>query len=162
MIEPPPKSSLGFLPLRRQLLGAILASVVLPRFALAQKNNSAGQEPTGMKIKLSLNNQSMTAALYDNPSARDFFSMLPLDLTTENYASNEKISYLPRKLTAEGAGQFGNEAPGDICYYAPWGNLAMFYAGYRWSEGLIRLGRIDGGFEPLLSRGKMPLTLSRA
>ncbi|RVG13858.1 hypothetical protein CN234_06035 [Sinorhizobium meliloti] len=49
----------------------------------------------------------------------------------------------------------------DLCYYAPWGNLAFFYAGYRYSAGLIRLGRLDGGVEPLLTRGKFPLRIER-
>ena len=70
----------------------------------------------------------MIATLYDNPSARDLMSLLPLDLTIDDYGNNEKIAYLPRKLTEEGSGPFGNEAPGDLCYFAPWGNLAMFYA----------------------------------
>ncbi len=65
--------------------------------------------------------------------------------------------YLSRKLTEEGSGPFGNEVPGDLCYYAPWGNLAMFHAPYRWSRGLIRLGRLDGGPAPLLVRGEYPL-----
>jgi hypothetical protein len=83
--------------------------------------------------------------------------MLPLDLTIDNYSTNEKIAYLPRKLSEESSGPFGNEAPGDLCYYAPWGNLAFFYAAYRYSNGLIRLGRLDGGIEPLLKRGKFDL-----
>ena len=106
-----------------------------------------------MRIRLTFNNQSMIATLYDNPSARDLMSLLPLDLTIDNYGNNEKIAYLPRKLTEEGSGPFGNEAPGDLCYFAPWGNLALFYAGYRWSEGVIRLGRFEGSFEPC-SRGE--------
>ncbi|KQV41793.1 MFS transporter [Rhizobium sp. Root268] len=113
-----------------------------------------------MKIRISFNGQTMTAALEDNPSARDFASMLPLrHLTIDNYANNEKISYLPRKLTEEGSGPFGNEQPGDLCYYAPWGNLAFFHAGYRWSRGLIRLGRIDGSFDLLQTRGQFPLQI---
>ena len=116
-----------------------------------------------MQIRFSFNGQTMTATLEDNPSVRDFATMLPLeDLTIDNYAHNEKISYLPRKLTEKGSGSFGDERPGDLCYYAPWGNLAFFYAGYRWSQGLIRLGRIDGGFEPLLMRGKYPLRIDPA
>jgi hypothetical protein len=99
----------------------------------------------------------MTATLYDNPSARDFASMLPLDLTNDDYSTNEKIAYLPRKLTEEGSGPFGSEAPGDLGYYAPWGNLAFFYDDYRYSGGLIQLGRIDGDFAPLLVRGEFDL-----
>ena len=84
-----------------------------------------------------------------------------LDLTIDDYSTNEKITYLPHKLSEEGSGAFGGEQPGDLCYYAPWGNLAFFHAGYRWSRGLIRLGRIEGGFEPLLVRGKFPLNVKR-
>jgi hypothetical protein len=36
----------------------------------------------------------------------------------------------------------------------------MFYADYRW-DGLIRLGRFDGSFEPLRARGKFPLHIER-
>ncbi|WP_225770210.1 cyclophilin-like fold protein [Inquilinus sp. Marseille-Q2685] len=35
-----------------------------------------------------------------------------------------------------GSGPF---APGDFCYYAPWGNLAFFYAGYRYSRDLASM-----------------------
>ena len=112
-----------------------------------------------MKIRIAFGGHDFTATLYDNPSARDFASMLPLDLTIDDYANNEKIAYLPRKLTEEGSGPFANEAPGDLCYYAPWGNLAFFYASYRYSSGLIRLGRLDGGIEPLLTRGEFPLRI---
>ena len=101
--------------------------------------------------------RTLNATLYDNPSARDFASMLPLDLTIDDYSINEKIAYLPRKLTEEGGGPFGNEAPGDLAYYAPWGNLVFFYGSYRYSSGLIRLGRIDGDIAPLLVRGKFDL-----
>ena len=150
------KTSQEFSPLRRALLGAMFAGLVLPRFALAQKNNPASQEPTDMKIRLTFNNQSLTATLYDNPSARDLYSLLPLNLSVDNYGNNEKIAYLPRKLTEEASGPFSNERPGDL-----WGNLAMFYDSYSYSTGLIRLGRIEGGFEPLLTRGKFPLKIER-
>jgi hypothetical protein len=117
------------------------------------------QDETSMKIRIEFNGASMTATLYDNPSARDFASMLPLDLTIDDYSTNEKIAYLPRKLTEQGSGPFENERPGDLAYYAPWGNLAFFYDSYRYSRGLIRLGRIDGDFAPLLMRGKFDLRI---
>ncbi|OBQ85640.1 cyclophilin-like fold protein [Mesorhizobium sp. WSM3873] len=146
---------------RRALLGAALASTLLPRRARSQQGRGpASQEPADMKIRMTFDGRTMTATLYDNPSARDFFSMLPLDLTIDDYAHNEKIAYLPRKLTEEGSGPFGNEQPYDLCYFVPWGNLAMFYAGYR-HPGLIRLGRFDGGEEALHIRGEFPLRIER-
>ncbi|WP_432613481.1 cyclophilin-like fold protein [Azospirillum brasilense] len=150
-----------FSPLRRRLLGGLFATAVLPLPASAKKNDPAGQEPTDMTIKLTFNGRSVTATLHDNPTARNLLSLLPLDLTIANYGNNEKVAYLPRKLTEEASGSFSNEMPGDLCYYAPWGNLAMFYAGYQWSQGLIRLGRFDNGFEPLLMPGKFPLHIER-
>jgi hypothetical protein len=146
---------------RRALLGTALAAAVTPITAQAQEGRDpASQEPTDVRIRLTFNGMTMTATLYDNPSARDFASMLPLDLSIEDYSSNEKIVYLPRKLTEEAAGPFGNEQPGDVCYFKPWGNLALFYADYRW-DGLIRLGRFDDGFEPLLVRGEFPVRIER-
>jgi hypothetical protein len=143
---------------RRTVLGAAIAGFVIPRFGLSQAASPAPDRgATDMRIRIAFADQDFTATLDDNPSARDLASMLPLDLTITDYSTNEKIAYLPRKLTEEGSGPFGGEAPGDLCYYAPWGNLAFFHAGYRYSRGLIRLGRLEGGVEPLLVRGGFPL-----
>lgn len=114
-----------------------------------------------MRLRFAFADQEFTATLEDNPSSRHLFSLMPLDLTIDDYSTNEKITYLPRKLSEEGSGAFGGEQPGDLCYYAPWGNLAFFHAGYRWSPGLIRLGRLEGSFEPLLVRGRFPLRIER-
>lgn len=113
-----------------------------------------------MKIECSFDDQVFAITLDDNPSAHDLLSLLPLNnLSITDYATNEKIAYLPRKLTEAGAARFGGETPGDFCYYAPWGNLVFFYAGYRWSNGLIRLGRLDGGIAPLMVRGTFSLRI---
>jgi len=144
---------------RRTAMQAVFAMAVSTPLGITTETKAEGKAP--MKVRIAFNDQVMAATLEDNPSARDFASMLPLhDLTIDNYSNNEKISDLPRKLTEDGSGPFGNELPGDLCYYAPWGNLAFFYAGYRWSRGLIRLGRIDGSFKPLLTRGAFPLQIT--
>lgn len=145
-------------PARRTLL-AMAAAFILPGRALS-KSGADNQEKTDLKIKLTFGKNTMMATLYDNPSARDFASMLPLDLKIVDFGSNEKIAYLPRKLTVEGHGPFDNERPYDLCYYMPWGNLAMFYADYR-HPGLIRLGRFDQGYEALHIPGEFPLRIER-
>jgi hypothetical protein len=72
-------------PLRRALLGATFASVALPKLSSAQqRNNPASHEPADMRIRLTFNNHSMIAALYDNPSACDLITLLPLGLTIDN------------------------------------------------------------------------------
>ena len=143
----------------RRILLAMAAAFILSGRALS-KSGADNQEKTDLKIKLTFGENTMIATLYDNPSARDFASMLPLDLKIADFGSNEKIAYLPRKLTVEGHGPFDNERPYDLCYYMPWGNLAMFYADYR-HPGLIRLGRFDQGYEALHIPGEFPLRIER-
>ncbi|MCX7671739.1 MAG: cyclophilin-like fold protein [Anaerolineae bacterium] len=116
-------------------------------------------EARTMKIRLTGNGQSMTATLIDSPTTRDFAALLPLTLTVEDYASTEKIAYLPRKLSVVGAPAGITPVPGDITYYAPWGNLAIFYRGFRYSEGLIRLGSLDGGADGMEARGPWTITI---
>ncbi|NKN37520.1 MFS transporter [Agrobacterium sp. a22-2] len=146
---------------RRQVLGTALAAAAIPRVAIAQQGRDPiGQDPTDVHIRLTFNGLVLTATLYDNPSARDLASMLPLDLRIEDDGGNEKIVHLPRKLTEDGSGPFTNESPGDLCYFKSWGNLALFYADYRW-DGLIRLGRFDSSFDALLIRGEYPVRIER-
>lgn len=150
-------------PIRRRVLLMGGLATALPPMAFGQQGRDpASQEPTDMKVRFLFDEHAVDTTLYDNPSARDFASMLPLDLKIEDYSDNEKIAYLPRKLTDEGSGPFGNEQPGDLCYYAPWGDVILFYTAYRYSSGLIRLGRVDGGIEPMLTRGTFPLRIERA
>lgn len=76
-----------------------------------QGNDPASKEPTKVTIRMTFNGQTMTATLYDNASARDFTSMLPLDLKIENYSSNEKITYLPQKGRVPAPHRNGLTAP---------------------------------------------------
>lgn len=46
-----------------------------------------------------------------------------------------------------------------IAYYAPWGNLALYYKDFRYSDGLILLGKLDGGVEALSVPGSVKVTI---
>ena len=48
---------------------------------------------------------------------------------------------------------------GDLAYYSPWGNLAIFYEDFRYSAHLVRPGRIDSGVEALKRPGCLRVTL---
>jgi hypothetical protein len=114
-----------------------------------------------MKIRLTIDGKAITATLIDNPTSRDFLSLLPMTLTLEDYAATEKISYLPRKLSTAGAPAGIDPSVGDLTYYAPWGNLAIFYKDFGYSSGLIQLGRIDSGIEALNVPGPLKVTIER-
>lgn len=114
---------------------------------------------TPMRIRCSFKDQSFTYSLQDSATTRDFVSLLPLDLTIEDFSTNEKIAHLPRRLDEGGLADYGDETPGDLCYFRGWGNLAFFHDRYTYRGDLIRLGRIDGGIEPLLVKGRFALRI---
>jgi hypothetical protein len=107
---------------------------------------------TNKKIKITMDETVITATMYDNPTTRDFLSLLPLTLTLTDYNATEKISDLPKRLSAKNAPGGYTPSAGDIALYAPWGNLAIFYKDFSYSEGLIVLGKINAGVDAL----KMP------
>ena len=113
-----------------------------------------------MKVRLIIDGAVMTATLDDNAAARDFVSLLPLTLTLRDYAGTEKVSDLPRRLSTRGARAGIDPDVGDVAYYAPWGNLAVFYRDFGYSTGLVKLGRIDSGIERLAdARGDLTVRL---
>lgn len=120
-----------------------------------------GQEASTMKIRLTFDGKAVQATLLDNATARDFLSLLPMTLTLEDYNATEKIGYPPRKLSTAGGPAGVDPSVGDIAYYAPWGNLAIFYKDFGYSRGLISLGRIDSGVAALSLPGSLKVTIER-
>lgn len=139
-----------FLPLRAPGLWVLWAISAL----------SHAQEPP-MQIRLDFDGTTLTATLDDTPSTREFMAQLPMELVLQDYAETEKISDLPRRLTAEGAPDGVAPRRGDLAYYAPWGNLAIFHKDFRFSRGLVRLGRLDGGIETIRRPGPMMVVIRR-
>ncbi|MCV4343769.1 cyclophilin-like fold protein [Pseudomonas capsici] len=119
-------------------------------------------EDQPMKIRMQLNGQVVLATLYDNPAARDFAAQLPLSLTLENYAVIERIADLPGRLSTIDAPAGMTPVPGDITYYAPWGNLAIFIAPRAYAQSLLPLGRVDSGLEALKRNGPLRVTIEPA
>lgn len=144
---------------RRALVTGLL---VVPLSQSVSSGQEDQQGATKVRVRMTLGEVRFTATLEDHASAREFAAMLPLDLTISDYANNEKIAYLPRKLTELTRGPFPNARPGDLCYYVPWGNLAFFHGGYESTRDLVRLGRLDGDLGPLLTRGEFPLRIEIA
>lgn len=122
--------------------------------------NSANDKGNTMyQINIRFDDVTITARLDDTPSVRDFITRLPMTVKLEDYAAKEKIAYLPEKLTTEGAPAGVDPAIGDIAYYAPWGNIAIFYKNFGYSPSLIKLGEITSGIEHLKFSGTKQATI---
>jgi hypothetical protein len=112
-----------------------------------------------MKIRIVIGDTTLNATLENNATARDFAALLPLTLQLNDYSQTEKVSDLPRRLSTAEAPAGGDPAIGDIAYYAPWGNLAIFYRDFSYSRGLIRLGHIESEAETLRTAGPLTATI---
>jgi quercetin dioxygenase-like cupin family protein len=112
-----------------------------------------------MKIKITFDNDIViTATMNNSQAAKDFVAMLPLTLLLKDFNNTEKISdALPKRLTEDG--KPFTPVAGDLAYYAPWGNLAVFYRNYKDSPGLYKLGSIDSGAEAFNVSGSVRITL---
>ena len=128
------------------LLTALLALTASVWIAARPQEAKAQEEM--VKVRMIFDNQEVIIEMFDNPASKDFLSLLPFTGTFEDYAGAEKISYLPRKLSSPGSGP-ARQAQGDFTYYAPWGNLAVFYQGFGTDGSLYILGRIISGKEKL-------------
>ena len=104
-------------------------------------------ENTERKLKMTVNGQEVAITLYDTPAANALYDMLPLDLNFEDFNGIEKISYLSQELPTEGEPDGCDPDVGNLCLYAPWGNLSIFYQDFRYSDSLIMLGHIDSGMD---------------
>ncbi|WP_327342872.1 cyclophilin-like fold protein [Streptomyces europaeiscabiei] len=105
---------------------------------------------TAMDIRVTLDGRPVDATLNDSPAARDFAELLPLTLDLEDFHQTERIADLPRRLTTSGAPEPAAPKAGDLTYYAPWGNLALFYRdGDSASDDLLILGTIDADTDRL-------------
>ena len=127
-----------------------------------KKNEVIGQNISirnAMKLKIIVESKVLTATLYDTPTSKDFISLLPLNLTLTDYNNTEKISDLPRKLSTANAPAGYKPSAGDIAIYAPWGNLALFYKDFPYSNGLISLGKIDGAMDVLKTSGSIQVKI---
>jgi hypothetical protein len=98
-----------------------------------------------MVIRIVIDDIVIQGSLDDTPAARDFAALLPLSLTLADFHGTERIADLPRRLATTEAPPGVEPRAGDITYYAPWGNLALFYRDFTYSAGLVRLGRLGTG-----------------
>ena len=118
-----------------------------PTSSSSNAETSNTPETGERKVKLTIDGQEFDVTLYDTPAANALYDMLPLELTFEDFNGVEKIAYIDNELPTEGEPDEFDPDVGDLCLYAPWGNLSIFYKDFRNSNGLISLGHIYSGMD---------------
>lgn len=123
--------------------------------------SKVGTQERVIKISIKFDGQTVIADLKDNASSRDLIAQLPLTLNFEDYHATETIAYLPRKLATQDAPDGFDPSVGTVAYYAPWGDLALFYKDFGYSKSLVHLGSIVSGLDALPRRHAIKATIER-
>ena len=114
-------------------------------------------------LLITFSNRTMRVSLLDNPTARELYEAAPFTIGFSDFNQTEKIGYPDWALSTQGSPDSCDPEPGDLCLYAPWGNLSLFYEDFRFSQGLVPLGHVIEGAEYLseIQDGQM-LTFEKA
>ena len=143
----------------RILIAIVLAATLGPTARGA--DNTPTSHTSAVKIKLTIDNKTLTATLADNRTARDFASLLPLTLTMNDLFGREKFGHLPRAISDKGKRTHTYEI-GDIAYWSPGPDVAIYYHhdGEQIPDpGIIVIGKIDSGVAPLNVRGSVKVAM---
>ena len=103
-----------------------------------------------MQISVQGNGKNVIFELNESAAAKSLYNQLPMNIKVENYSSDEKIFYPPEKLDTKNAPK-ANAKAGTLAYYAPWGDVVMFYDRFGSASGLYELGHAVSGSENISS-----------
>lgn len=112
-----------------------------------EKNDNKEGEDIQMKIKISNREYEMVYLLNDSQASKTLYEQLPLDINVENYGSNEKIFYPPEALDTNQTPLLQHGGEGTLGYFAPWGDVVMYYGACSSYNGLYVLGEAVSGSE---------------
>ncbi len=101
--------------------------------------NAAAQQ-----ISVQFEGGTVIYELNGSTAAASLYEQLPLTVEVEDYSTNEKIFYPPEELDT-GDTPLAQAGAGTLAYYAPWGNVVMFYGDYNENPSLFELGQMISG-----------------
>jgi hypothetical protein len=132
----------------------IMCALLIPASAIGEEVHTMGnsgsnssEDRTVMTIRVKANGNTIVFELNTSPAAKDLYAQLPLSITVEDYGSNEKIFYPPEKLNTTDTPLMDGAQVGTLAYYAPWGDVVLFYGGFSSAPRLYELGHVISGEE---------------
>ena len=156
---------------RTLLLSAlVMATSLVPGQSKARNASSpnpqrvSSQRSDHMKININIGGKILTATLADNATARDFVSLLPLNVSMNDLFGREKYGDLPKALSENGPRTSRYEV-GDVAYWSPDHQFAVYYRQDGESipsPGVIPIAKIDAGTEAFNVPGSVKVTIEDA
>ena len=98
-------------------------------------------------VYINFNNKKYKVNLTDNETVKDFLSLLPMEYSFSDMDNIEKIGYPKRRLLVKEEDKGWEPKKGDVCYYLPYGSIAIFYEDCEQNSNLVYLGAIESDIE---------------
>lgn len=117
------------------------------RAVIQKKEPKKSTKEKSMLITVIANGEEIVFELNDSQASKDLYAQLPMKIGVENYSGNEKIFYPAKKLGTGKTPLIKSAKTGSLAYYAPWGNVVMFYGSFGSASGLYELGKAIEGSE---------------
>ncbi len=139
--------------------GDIQAWVAELGFSQPQTDTTTETEENDMKstqIAVTCGDVQVVYALNDSPAAQSLLSQLPLTVEVEDFSTNEKVFYPPQELDTANT-PLAEGGAGTLAYYAPWGDVVLFYDSFSANSSLFELGEAVSGAENI---GQMSGTIT--
>jgi hypothetical protein len=127
-------------------------------------DQASSERSQNMKINIKIAGKTVTATLVNNETARDFISVLPLQLSMDDLFGREKFGNLPKALSEKGLRRHSYEI-GDIAYWSPNHDVAIYYhqdGESIPSPGVIPIAKIEAGTEAFNVPGSVKVTIELA
>ncbi len=131
--------------------GDIQAWVAELGFSQPQTDTTTETEENDMESKqiaVTCGDVQVVYALNDSPAAQSLLSQLPLTVAVEDFSTNEKVFYPPRELDTSDT-PLAEGGAGPLAYYAPWGDVVLFYDSFSANGSLYGLGEAVSGAEDI-------------
>ncbi len=120
-------------------------------FSQPQGTTSSETEEIDMEstqISVTCGDLQVVYALNDSPAAQSLLSQLPLTVAVEDFSTNEKVFYPPQELDTTDT-PLAEGGAGTLAYYAPWGDVVLFYDSFSANGSLFALGEAVSGAEDI-------------
>lgn len=108
------------------------------------------------QISVTCGDMQVVYELNDSPAAQSLLSQLPLTVAVEDFSTNEKVFYPPQELDTSDT-PLAEGGAGTLAYYAPWGDVVLFYDSFSANGSLYELGEAVSGVENI---GQMSGTIT--
>ena len=139
--------------------GDIQAWVAELGLSQPQETTSIEMEESNVEtnqISVTCGDTQVVYELNDSSAAQSLLSQLPLTVEVEDFSTNEKVFYPPQELDTTNT-PLAEGGAGTLTYYAPWGDVVLFYDSFSANGSLYELGEAVSGVENI---GQMSGTIT--